>query len=120
MNAYISGGWKYLNEKTGEFFHDLNTDFRDSLSKILKNSDIEKHYEPRKWVTECVHTECVFRQSDFCCFSPLRHESSLVCVASNRRYGNQHSCKKLYSFVATEFPEWASAILPKGTTCLLT
>jgi hypothetical protein len=86
MNSYISGGWKYLNEKTGEFFHDLS-DFREQLAKIVKNADIEGHYEPRKWVTE--------------------------------RYGNQHSCKRLYNFIATEFPDWAEAVLPKGTKCLL-
>lgn len=63
MNAYISGGWKYLNEKTGEFFHDLS-DFRDALRKIITNADIEKHYEPRKWVTECVFVfliQCLIR-----------------------------------------------------------
>jgi hypothetical protein len=48
---YISGGWKYLNEKTGEFFHDLS-DFREQLRKIITNADVPYHYEPRKWVTE--------------------------------------------------------------------
>lgn len=51
MNIHISGGWKYLNEKTGEFFHDM-TDFKEQLQKIVKNADIPRHYEPRKWVTE--------------------------------------------------------------------
>lgn len=51
MNAYISGGWKYMNAKTGEFFHDM-TDFRQSLEKILKYADTPKHYEPRKYVRE--------------------------------------------------------------------
>lgn len=50
MNAFISGGWKYLNNKTGESFHDMY-DFRSALKKILRNADIKKHYEPRKWVT---------------------------------------------------------------------
>eukprot|EP00933_Yihiella_yeosuensis_P017545 TRINITY_DN14623_c1_g2_i1.p1 TRINITY_DN14623_c1_g2~~TRINITY_DN14623_c1_g2_i1.p1 ORF type:complete len:238 (+),score=32.83 TRINITY_DN14623_c1_g2_i1:1-714(+) len=49
MNKNIKGGWKYVNEKTGEFFNDMS-DFRDSLRKILKNADVYKHYEPRKWV----------------------------------------------------------------------
>merc|ERR1719326_243336 len=51
MNKYISGGWKYVNEKTGEFFHDMS-DFRQSLEKILKGADEPYHYEPRKWVLE--------------------------------------------------------------------
>ena len=34
----------------GEFFHDMY-DFRDALDKILKNADVQKHYEPREWVT---------------------------------------------------------------------
>lgn len=51
MNYYILGGWKYVNDKTGEFFHDMS-DFRQSLDKILKNSDIPGRYEPRKWVLE--------------------------------------------------------------------
>lgn len=49
MNAHISGGWKYLNKKTGEFFTDMR-DFRQSLERILKGADTELHYEPRKWV----------------------------------------------------------------------
>eukprot|EP00747_Dinoflagellata_sp_TGD_P063086 gnl/TRDRNA2_/TRDRNA2_153301_c0_seq1.p1 gnl/TRDRNA2_/TRDRNA2_153301_c0~~gnl/TRDRNA2_/TRDRNA2_153301_c0_seq1.p1 ORF type:complete len:553 (-),score=92.43 gnl/TRDRNA2_/TRDRNA2_153301_c0_seq1:10-1668(-) len=51
MNKNIKGGWKYVTEKTGEFFHDMS-DFRDSLRKILKGADIPYHYEPRKWVHE--------------------------------------------------------------------
>lgn len=51
MNAYISGGWKYVNNKTGEFFHDMS-DLRQSLDKILKNADIPYRYEPRKWLHE--------------------------------------------------------------------
>jgi len=49
MNWNLIGGWKYLNDKTGEFFHDM-TDFRDSVKTLLKNVD-ELRYEPRKWVT---------------------------------------------------------------------
>merc|ERR1712151_132277 len=51
MNYHIMGGWKYVTEKTGEFFHDIN-DFRDALRKILKYADTPGHYEPRKWVLE--------------------------------------------------------------------
>jgi len=51
MNDNIKGGWKYLNEKTGEFFHDMSN-FRQSLEKILKGADIKHHYEPRKWLLE--------------------------------------------------------------------
>eukprot|EP00040_Diaphanoeca_grandis_P026232 m.146754 g.146754 ORF g.146754 m.146754 type:complete len:538 (+) comp30496_c0_seq2:140-1753(+) len=50
MNRRISGGWKYINEKTGEFFTDI-TDFRESLDRLLlkaKNGE----YEPRKWALE--------------------------------------------------------------------
>jgi len=45
MNRNIIGGWKYLNEQTGEFFNDIN-DIRSSLRKILSNS-----YKPREWVS---------------------------------------------------------------------
>jgi len=51
MNYYISGGWKYVNDKTGEFFHDMR-DFRQQLEKILRNADVPGRYEPRKWVLE--------------------------------------------------------------------
>lgn len=51
MNAHIVGGWKYLNEKTGEFFTDMR-DFRQALDKILRGADIPNHYEPRKFVLE--------------------------------------------------------------------
>lgn len=51
MNAHISGGWKYINENTGEFFHDLS-DFRQSLEKILQGAATPSKYQPRKWVLE--------------------------------------------------------------------
>ncbi|CAK0911069.1 unnamed protein product [Prorocentrum cordatum] len=51
MNDNIIGGWKYLNHKTGEFFHDMS-DIRGSLRRILRNADVPYHYEPRKWVRE--------------------------------------------------------------------
>ena len=51
MNANIKGGWKYMDQKTGEFFHDMSN-FRTSLEKIIKNADVPYHYEPRKWITE--------------------------------------------------------------------
>jgi len=51
MNYYISGGWKYVNESTGEFFHDMS-DFKESLKKILKKANEPGGYEPRKWVFE--------------------------------------------------------------------
>ena len=50
-NRHISGGWKYINEQTGEFFTDMS-DFRQQLEKILANSRIPGRYEPRKWVLE--------------------------------------------------------------------
>merc|ERR1712113_403087 len=48
MNRNIIGGWKYLNDKTGEFFNDM-TDFRESLDRIM--ADLGK-YAPREWVTK--------------------------------------------------------------------
>ncbi|CAE8588080.1 unnamed protein product [Polarella glacialis] len=51
MNWYIQGGWKYVSEHTGEFFHDMS-DIRQSLLKILKGADEPHHYEPRKWALE--------------------------------------------------------------------
>lgn len=51
MNRHISGGWKYINENTGEFFHDMS-DFRQSLEKILHGAEAPGKYQPRKWVLE--------------------------------------------------------------------
>jgi len=51
MNYYIQGGWKYVNDQTGEFFHDMS-DFRQQLQKILRNAETPKRYQPRKWVLE--------------------------------------------------------------------
>merc|ERR1711948_193934 len=45
MNDNIIGGWKYLNHKTGEFFHDMS-DFRASLKRILRNADIPYYSSP--------------------------------------------------------------------------
>jgi len=50
MNKHISGGWKYVNEHTGEFFHDMS-DFRQSLDKILQGA-AQGTYTPRKWVLD--------------------------------------------------------------------
>ena len=36
------GGWKYLNPKTGEFFHGMD-DLREKLKKIIRNADIKVH-----------------------------------------------------------------------------
>merc|ERR1719191_1718323 len=36
MNWHIMGGWKYVNAKTGEFFHDMR-DFRSSLQRVMNN-----------------------------------------------------------------------------------
>jgi hypothetical protein len=49
MNWHIQGGWKYVNNNTGEFFHDIH-DFRQSLERILRKADTPGGYEPRKWV----------------------------------------------------------------------
>lgn len=86
MNKHISGGWKYLNEQTGEMFHDLS-DLKEAARKIVKNADVENHYQPREWI--------------------------------RAHYGNAIQGERLYKFVRDEFPDWAGAILPKGTTKLL-
>jgi len=49
MNYHIMGGWKYVNDQTGEFFHDIS-DFRQALDRILKGSDTPHRYNPKKWV----------------------------------------------------------------------
>lgn len=51
MNRNIIGGWKYVNEKTGEFFNDLS-DIRTSLKKILQNTKTGGVYEPRRYVDD--------------------------------------------------------------------
>jgi GR25 family glycosyltransferase involved in LPS biosynthesis len=43
MNKNIYGGWKYINNQTGEFFSNEN-DFEPALLKILSYN-----YKPRKW-----------------------------------------------------------------------
>uniref|UniRef100_A0A7S3KYG5 Uncharacterized protein n=1 Tax=Amphora coffeiformis TaxID=265554 RepID=A0A7S3KYG5_9STRA len=48
MNDNIVGGWKYINQRTGEFFHDIH-DFKQSLRRLLDRID---HYKPREYVTE--------------------------------------------------------------------
>ena len=48
VNDNIVGGWKYVNEKTGEFFHDMSN-FRESLRKLLDNLDT---YTPLDYVAE--------------------------------------------------------------------
>ena len=47
VNYNIVGGWKYVNEKTGEFFTD-EKDFDKSLQKLRKNMD-RNQYSPRDY-----------------------------------------------------------------------
>lgn len=51
MNRNLIGGWKYLTEKTGEFFNDI-TDFRQSVKRLLHNIEAGDVYEPRKFMDE--------------------------------------------------------------------
>ena len=48
MNDNIVGGWKYINERTGEFFHDIH-DFKQSLRRLLDRLD---QYKPREYLME--------------------------------------------------------------------
>ena len=48
VNKKLVGGWKYVNENTGEFFNDEN-DFEEKIDKILNNYD---SYSPRKHFVE--------------------------------------------------------------------
>ena len=52
MNRNIMGGWKYLVPgETGEFFHDMNTDFKDSLRRIVDNTRGKNNpYRPLEFV----------------------------------------------------------------------
>lgn len=45
MNKNILGGWKYINNKTGEFFNDIS-DFEVNMNKIVNNLN---KYKPRKY-----------------------------------------------------------------------
>ena len=76
MNKHISGGWKYINDETGEFFHDMR-DFKQQLHKILAKSKAKgtqfPSYHPRKWVLE--------------------------------NYGNANSGKRLLQFIQDNFSD---------------
>ena len=48
MNENIVGGWKYINNQTGGFFHDMSN-FRPRLSSFLAKLDT---YQPRDYVLE--------------------------------------------------------------------
>ena len=45
VNYNILGGWKYVNEQTGEFFHDEN-DIEEQAKKLMNNLN---KYEPQKY-----------------------------------------------------------------------
>lgn len=49
VNKHISGGWKYVTDKTGEFFSSVD-DIRPAAEKILKGSEERGRYEPQKEV----------------------------------------------------------------------
>lgn len=49
MNNQIVGGWKYINEQTGEFFNNNMSDFRSSLAKLVSRLD---SYSPRSYVEQ--------------------------------------------------------------------
>ena len=47
MNYHILGGWKYINEETGEFFHD-SRDVVDAF-KRLRDPERAAKLRPRQW-----------------------------------------------------------------------
>lgn len=54
MNNQIVGGWKYINNRTGEFFNDDMSDFRSSLANLVNRLD---SYSPRLYVEANYGTE---------------------------------------------------------------
>jgi hypothetical protein len=48
VNKDILGGWKYVNEHTGEFFTDENN-IQENVQKLLDNID---NYKPRKYILD--------------------------------------------------------------------
>ena len=56
MNRNIVGGWKYLNNKTGEGFHDIS-DFKEQLGKMVKRSRHGNYYQPQDFLTSNYGTE---------------------------------------------------------------
>jgi hypothetical protein len=48
MNKNILGGWKYINDKTGEFFNDEN-DIDMAIDKLLKNMP---NHNPRQYIID--------------------------------------------------------------------
>lgn len=48
INKNILGGWKYVNNKTGQFFNDEN-DVKENVNIILKNLN---NYSPRKYIID--------------------------------------------------------------------
>ena len=58
VNQHIIGGWKYVNNMTGEFFHDLS-DLRTSYSRLKKRLHM---YQPRRYVTSTYGDDISGRQ----------------------------------------------------------
>ena len=56
MNRNILGGWKYINNQTGEFFHD-QTDFAQALRTIVERSRAGNYYHARDWISTHYGTE---------------------------------------------------------------
>jgi hypothetical protein len=48
INSKLVGGWKYINEQTGEFFTD-ESDFEEKVDKIMNNCS---NYQPRQYFLE--------------------------------------------------------------------
>ena len=48
MNKNIVGGWKYINDQTGEFFNDIS-DFKSNLGMMMNRLDT---YSPRAYVQQ--------------------------------------------------------------------
>jgi len=48
MNNNIVGGWKYINNQTGEFFHDM-TDFKEAYWRLKAGMG---RYKPREYITQ--------------------------------------------------------------------
>ena len=103
----------------GEVFHDMY-DFRSALKKILRNADIKKHYEPRKWVTSNYGNQNAVNialSTNLTPCPPSRCDSDVGDGMSTQIFCATQG-RRLLKFVKEEFPEWYKYIIPKGTTKL--
>jgi glycosyltransferase involved in cell wall biosynthesis len=84
VNSNILGGWKYIDDKTGELFTDVN-DFEDALTRLLYKQTNNEYAPRERYIANYGPKNAGKRLLDFIC----------KCIPENELNFNKHQIQYL-------------------------